>query len=138
MISQYSPPYFSEYLQFYGKLFCGIKRGFNSAVWNFGEKRVNFNLYFGDVIDFLDEIDAEMDCWYLDGHSPEKNPEMWSEEVCKKLYEKSKIGATAATFSASGFVKRNLRAAGFFVKRKKGFGAKRHKLFAQKEEQTAL
>ena len=122
----------ARYLEYYDKLFCDIKKGFNSANWRFGEIKVDFNLYFGDVLDFLNELNAEIDCWYLDGHSPDKNPDMWSKAVCRKVYEKSKINATAATYTASGFVKQNLRAAGFFVKRRKGFGKKRHKLFIQK------
>jgi tRNA 5-methylaminomethyl-2-thiouridine biosynthesis bifunctional protein len=130
--SRENPKIYASFLEHYDKLFCAIKNGFNSAIWDFGKIRVNFNLYFGDVSDFLDELDTKIDCWYLDGHSPDKNPEMWSESVCKKVYEKSKIEATAATYSACGTVKRNLRAAGFFVKLQKGFGVKRHKLFVEK------
>jgi len=125
---------YGDYLEKYEKLFADIKNGFNSVVWNFGDIKVNFNLYFGDVLDFSQELDTEIDCWFLDGHSPEKNPEMWSEEVCKLLFEKSKIGTTLATFTAAGFVKQNLRAAGFFVKRQKGFGIKHHKLFGEKQK----
>jgi tRNA 5-methylaminomethyl-2-thiouridine biosynthesis bifunctional protein len=123
---------YSDYLEKYKKLFGGLKSGFNSAVWNFDKVKVNFHLYFGDVLDFLQELKTPIDCWFLDGHSPEKNPEMWSGSVCKLLFEKSKTGTTLATFTASGFVKQNLRSAGFFVKRQKGFGMKRHKLFSEK------
>ncbi|MCL1947789.1 MAG: tRNA (5-methylaminomethyl-2-thiouridine)(34)-methyltransferase MnmD [Chitinivibrionia bacterium] len=126
------PENYVQFLEYYDELFCNIKSGFNFAVWLFGKIKINFNLYFGDVFDFLNELDVKIDCWYLDGHSPDKNPEMWSESVCKKVYEKSKISATAATYTACGSVKRNLRAAGFFVKRRKGFGKKRHKLFVEK------
>jgi len=135
IIAEYSqnfPEIYDVFLENYGKLFSRIKDGFNSDVWFFGKLKVNFNLYFGDVNDFLNELDVKFDCWYLDGHSPDKNPEMWSETVMKKIYEKSKIAATAATYTACGLVKRNLRAAGFFVKRMKGFGIKRHKLFIEK------
>lgn len=124
---------YSDYLEKYEKLFANIKHGFNSSVWKFGNIKVNFNLYFGDVLDFLKELNTPIDCWFLDGHSPEKNPEMWNEDVCKLLFEKSKTGTTLATFTASGFVKQNLRSAGFFVKRQKGFGVKRHKLFGEKQ-----
>ena len=134
IIGEYSPKNYVQYLQFYDELFRNLKHGFNSAIWQFGEITVNFNLYFGDVLDFLDELDIQIDCWYLDGHAPEKNPDMWSEEVCRKVYGKSKVGTTAATYTACGFVKRNLRAAGFFVKRQKGFGGKRHKLFVERSQ----
>ncbi|MDR0304077.1 MAG: tRNA (5-methylaminomethyl-2-thiouridine)(34)-methyltransferase MnmD [Chitinispirillales bacterium] len=126
------PEIYAEFLMNYDELFCNIKNGFNCVVWRFGEIKVIFNMYFGDVNDFLNELDVKIDCWYLDGHSPDKNPEMWSGEICKKLYEKSEIGTTAATYTAAGAVKQNLRTAGFFVKRMKGFGIKRHKLFIEK------
>ena len=123
------PEIYSVFLENYGRLFRDVKSGFNFQIWHFGAVKVKIYLYFGDVLDFLSELDTPIDCWYLDGHAPEKNPEMWSEEVCKLLFEKSKIGTTLATFTAAGMVKQNLRSAGFFVKRQKGFGRKRHKLF---------
>lgn len=135
IIAEYSqnfPEIYNVFLENYSELFSNIKHGFNYGIWYFGKIKVNFNLYFGDVNDFLNELDVKIDCWYLDGHSPDKNPEMWSESVMKKVYEKSKTDASAATYTACGFVKRNLRAAGFYVKRMKGFGAKRHKLFIEK------
>ena len=126
------PEIYAQFLEYYDKLFCNIERGLNFAVWFLGKIKVKIGLYFGDVNDFLNELDVKIDCWYLDGHSPDKNPEMWSENIAEKLYEKSKTGTTLATYTACGLVKQNLRAAGFFVKRLKGFGKKRHKLFAQK------
>ncbi len=66
---------YGDYLEKYEKLFVDIKNGFNSVVWFFGKIKVNFNLYFGDVKDFLRELDVKIACWFLDGHSPEKNPE---------------------------------------------------------------
>jgi tRNA 5-methylaminomethyl-2-thiouridine biosynthesis bifunctional protein len=135
IIAEYSQNFLEIYYTFlekYDKLFSNIKEGFNFDVWFFKKIKVNFNLYFGDVNCFLDELCTKIDSWYLDGYSPEKNPDMWSREVCEKLYDSSRINTTAATYTAAGIVKRNLRAAGFFVKRMKGFGIKRHKLFIEK------
>jgi tRNA 5-methylaminomethyl-2-thiouridine biosynthesis bifunctional protein len=137
IISEYSwnyPEIYAAFLENYDKLFCEIKPGFNSVVWRFGETELAFNLYFGDVLDFLGELDAVVDCWYLDGHSPHRNPEMWTEEVCNLLFEKSRVGTTLATFTACGLVKENLRTAGFFVKRMKGFGRKKHRVFGERVE----
>jgi tRNA 5-methylaminomethyl-2-thiouridine biosynthesis bifunctional protein len=141
IIFEYSrnfPEIYKEFLINYDKLFCEIKCGFNRSVWLLGKIKVYFNLYFGDVFDFLSELGEKIDCWYLDGYSPDKNPEMWSEDVCRFLFENSKVSTTLATYTASGFVKQNLRAAGFFVKRLKGFDVKRHKLFAKKYDTNII
>jgi len=46
---------------------------------------------------------------------------------------KTKQGGTAATYTAAGFVRRNLEQAGFRVIRTSGFGSKRHMTTAVKE-----
>ena len=84
------------------------------------------NLFYGDVMDSFEKYPVKNSCWFLDGHSPDKNPEMWSEELFCNVKNSSLPGATFATFTAAGVVKRALRGAGFFVKRTKGFGKKRH------------
>ncbi|MGQ9735507.1 MAG: tRNA (5-methylaminomethyl-2-thiouridine)(34)-methyltransferase MnmD [Thermaceae bacterium] len=52
---------------------------------------------------------------YLDPFSPKVNPEAWGLEVMKKLWEAALPGARLATYSAAGWVRRNLRRAGFQV-----------------------
>ncbi|CAG0900209.1 unnamed protein product [Cyprideis torosa] len=78
----------------------------------------------------LEEIVADVDCWYLDGFSPTGNPDMWSEQLLGQLAAVSKPGATLATFTAAGAVRRGLQAAGFTVQKRKGFGRKREMLTA--------
>ncbi|MBT8449686.1 MAG: tRNA (5-methylaminomethyl-2-thiouridine)(34)-methyltransferase MnmD [Gammaproteobacteria bacterium] len=73
-----------------------------------------------------------IDAVYLDGFSPAKNPEMWSVELCKTLFKNSSAGASAATYSVAGNVKRNLSSAGFTIQKKPGFGTKREMLYAYK------
>ena len=72
------------------------------------------------------------DAIFMDGFSPAQNPEMWSEELCQYLYKHSASGATLATFSVAGMVKRNLRNAGFTISKKAGYGKKREMLTAYK------
>lgn len=73
------------------------------------------------------EADA-IDCWYLDGFTPAKNPDMWSDTVFQAMGKNSRKGARFATFTAAGFVKRGLMNAGFDVQKAKGFGRKRDML----------
>ena len=77
------------------------------------DNRVVVHFKFMDVIDTLGDDDLDADVWYLDGFSPAKNPEMWSEQLFVNIAKNSRNGATCSTYTAAGFVKRNLKNAGF-------------------------
>lgn len=66
------------------------------------------------------------DAWFLDGFSPAKNPELWEPALMAEVAAHTAEGGTAATYTAAGFVRRGLEAAGFEVTRIPGFGRKRH------------
>ena len=67
----------------------------------------------------------QANCWFLDGHSPAKNPDMWSAALMLAVGNHTKTGGTFAAYSAAGWVRRNLEAAGFAVTKTAGFGTKR-------------
>ena len=66
------------------------------------------------------------DAWFLDGFSPAKNPELWQDDLLGEVARHTAAGGSAATYTAAGFVRRGLEAAGFEVTRTPGFGRKRH------------
>ncbi len=68
------------------------------------------------------------DAWYLDGFAPSRNPDMWSQDLMRQVFEKTTRGGSFATYAAAGFVRRNLQAAGFLVEKRKGFAGKREML----------
>lgn len=74
----------------------------------------------------------ETDIVFYDAFSPGTQPELWSAEIFSGIFSMMKPGGILTTYSAKGTVKGNLRAAGFEVKRKKGFAGKRHMTFAAK------
>ena len=90
--------------------------------------RVELVLVFGDAVDTLPRLGVAIDAFYLDGFSPAKNPELWSPEICRLLARRAKPGATLATWSVAGHVRRALRGAGFDVEKRPGFGGKRQML----------
>ena len=92
--------------------------------------RVALDLYFGDVEAGLADVDGQVDAWFLDGFSPAKNPAMWSASVMQAIAAHSRPGASLATYSAAGGVRRNLAAAGFTWRRREGHGTKKHCLSA--------
>ncbi|NSY39972.1 tRNA (5-methylaminomethyl-2-thiouridine)(34)-methyltransferase MnmD [Leisingera sp. ANG59] len=80
----------------------------------------------GDARMSLPEWTGQADAWFLDGFSPAKNPELWEEALMARVAARTAPGGTAATYTAAGFVRRGLEAAGFEVTRIPGYGRKRH------------
>lgn len=95
--------------------------GFHRMVF---DGRVALTLVFDDANDAMPEIEGHVDAWFLDGFTPKKNPDMWSDTVFREIARLSHAGTTFATFTASGIVKRGLRANGFKLGKRKGFGWK--------------
>lgn len=86
---------------------------------------VRLILIFGDVNEEIQKLNAYVDCWFLDGFKPSSNPDMWSETVFRNMARLSCEGASFATFTSAGFVRRGLKAVGFSVRKIAGFGRKR-------------
>jgi len=95
--------------------------------------RVVIHYRFMDALRALKDERLNVDAWYLDGFSPAKNADMWSEELFSKLAQNSREGATCSTYTSAGFVRRNLQAAGFDVSKTAGYGKKREMLVARFE-----
>ncbi|OIR16167.1 tRNA 5-methylaminomethyl-2-thiouridine biosynthesis bifunctional protein MnmC [mine drainage metagenome] len=97
--------------------------------WNFAGGRVRLTLAVADVDEALPQLPAGcVDAWFLDGFSPARNPEMWSDAVLSNMARASCAGATFATYTSAGWVRRGLQQAGFAVERVRGFGRKREML----------
>lgn len=99
--------------------------GFHRMVF---DNRVALTLILDDANDAFPHIDGSVDTWFLDGFTPSKNPDMWTQNLFNQMARLSHGATTFATFTAAGFVKRGLQEAGFTVQKKKGFGTKRDML----------
>ena len=98
------------------------------------EKEVELTPYFtlrkmqGDINRLLkaDSLLAEGDnTWkadliYFDAFAPDKQPEMWSQELFDRLYVLLNDGGILTTYCAKGAVRRMLQTAGFVVERLPG------------------
>ena len=80
------------------------------------------------------EFDTIFDVIYFDAFAPDTQPELWTPEIFRKLYEHTVPGGILVTYSAKGTVKEALRAAGYEVKRLPGALGKRHMLKAEKRQ----
>ncbi|MEX0575287.1 FAD-dependent 5-carboxymethylaminomethyl-2-thiouridine(34) oxidoreductase MnmC, partial [Enterobacter cloacae subsp. cloacae] len=104
--------------------------------------RVTLDLWLGDINELTDKLDDSMnqkvDAWFLDGFAPAKNPEMWSQHLFSAMARLARPGATLATFTSAGFVRRGLQEAGFTMRKTKGFGRKRDMLVGTMEQTLAI
>lgn len=98
----------------------------NLHVLDFEGGRVQLLLALGDIDTWLPELVAEVDAFYLDGFAPMCNPKMWEPRVFKALARLAAPAATLATWTSVGSVRRDLRSAGFEVRKTEGSHGKRH------------
>ncbi|WIH20134.1 bifunctional tRNA (5-methylaminomethyl-2-thiouridine)(34)-methyltransferase MnmD/FAD-dependent 5-carboxymethylaminomethyl-2-thiouridine(34) oxidoreductase MnmC [Photobacterium damselae] len=102
---------------------------------------ITLDLWFGDIQDCMPQVwtgdEGIVDAWFLDGFAPSKNLAMWNLDVYKGMRNLARSGCTLATFTAAGFVRRELIEAGFEMKKAKGFGHKREMLTGTIGERSA-
>ncbi len=111
-----------------------LVKGFHSL--QFKDQNLTLTLIFDDVSSALPQLNGPIDAWYLDGFSPAKNPDMWTEDLYSSMAQLSREHTSLATFTAAGDVRRGLSAAGFKLNKVPGFGVKRemmHGTFMQSQ-----
>jgi tRNA U34 5-methylaminomethyl-2-thiouridine-forming methyltransferase MnmC len=92
---------------------------------NFMFKKIN--------IDLNKYVNNELfDIVYFDAFAPDKQNELWTETVFKKMFALLNEGGILVTYSSKGEVKRNMRIAGFTVIRLQGAAGKHHMIRAIK------
>ncbi|MBD5310172.1 MAG: tRNA (5-methylaminomethyl-2-thiouridine)(34)-methyltransferase MnmD [Bacteroides sp.] len=78
-------------------------------------------------------IPSNIDVIYFDAFAPEKQPEMWSEDIFRKLFHALNPGGVLTTYCAKGVIRRMLQDIGFSCERLPGPpGGKREILRATK------
>ncbi len=79
-----------------------------------------------------DSLPEQIDVIYYDAFAPEKQPEMWSEEIFQRLFDCTAPGGVLTTYCAKGVVRRMMQKAGYSVERIPGPPGKREMLRARK------
>lgn len=96
-----------------------------------------FNPYFNVLKQktTLDEFDSKtpFHLIYFDAFSPEAQPELWTEEVFKKMYALLVPNGILTTYCSKSSVQKNVKAAGFYVEKHKGPPHKREVIRAIKK-----
>ncbi len=94
----------------------------------FDAGQVVLTLCLGDIHALLPQLQFQAHAIYLDGFSPDKNPEMWTAKVCNGIACLAAKQATLATYTVAGAVRKSLIQAGFEVYKALGFKKKRSML----------
>lgn len=96
------------------------------------DERTTLTVIVGDAFDGVPSWGGMADAWYLDGFAPSRNPDMWSAELMQAVAGRTKEGGTFASYTAAGWVRRNLQAAGFSVEKRPGHAGKREMIAGAK------
>lgn len=108
-------------------------KGIHRLKFQFQTRHITLDLLYGNAVDAFKNLSIPpaggMDAWYLDGHAPSKNEEIWNISLCKTIASLSKpVQTTLASYSVAGTIRRNLEEAGFTLSKTDGYGKKRHML----------
>ncbi|MCB0756797.1 MAG: SAM-dependent methyltransferase, partial [Flavobacteriales bacterium] len=82
------------------------------------------------LLDFVS--DKKFNLVYFDAFEPETQPELWTEDVFKRLFDMMVDGGILTTYCCKGYVRRNMIAAGFVVEKVPGPPGKREMIVAQR------
>lgn len=98
------------------------------------DERTTLTVIVGDAADGVRKWSGMADAWYLDGFAPSRNPDMWSADLMQAVADRTKAGGTFASYTAAGWVRRNLQAAGFSVGKRPGHAGKREMIAGVKPD----
>lgn len=98
----------------------------HSSSWN-TRNRINDNFALTKLnIDFSEiNLPDKVDLIYFDAFAPETQPELWTIEMFQLMVDHLVQGGILTTYCAKGYVKRNLKAAGFGIETLPGPPGKR-------------
>ncbi len=106
----------------------GLMPGMHRLVFDGGQ--VQLTLYVGAVEKMLREIDVPVDGVFLDGFSPDINPQMWDLHTLKAVARLCRVGTRVASWCVKRGVREDLAQCGFAVTRADGLPPKTHRLEA--------
>ncbi len=88
---------------------------------------------------FFHEIDdrSQYDLIYFDAFGPRVQPELWTEDLFRKMFKALKPGGYLVTYSAKGSVRRAMQSVGFEVERLDGPPGKREMLRGRKHSESS-
>jgi len=111
--------------QYFAKIHACEWGNFVKITDNFQIKKIQT-----DFFDF--RFEEKYDLIFYDAFAPDKQPEVWSQDIFNKIFEYTKPDAILTTYCAKGNIRRMMQAAGFQTERIPGPTGKREMLRARK------
>jgi tRNA U34 5-methylaminomethyl-2-thiouridine-forming methyltransferase MnmC len=108
----------------------------HDAEWN-KETQVTDHFFLHKILNGIDKTELEdksFDLVFFDAFGPEVQPELWTEEIFRKIFLSLKRGGILVTYSVKGSVRRALKNSGFSVEKIPGPAGKREITRAIKNE----
>ena len=109
--------------------FWGLLPGVHRLVFEGGQ--VLLTLCIGDAKAMLRELSFDADSVYLDGFSPQRNPDIWDVHTFKAVARCCRRGTRIATWTIARSVRDALAQCGFVVQKVPGIAPKRDNLQGQ-------
>jgi tRNA U34 5-methylaminomethyl-2-thiouridine-forming methyltransferase MnmC len=110
-----------NYPKEYGKEHAELFTQLHQSEWG---KTVQLTSHFslkkikGDITKA--SIDSGFDLIYYDAFAPTKQPEMWTEDIFKKMFDSLSVNGILVTYCAKGDVRRTMQKVGFSVEKLPG------------------
>jgi tRNA U34 5-methylaminomethyl-2-thiouridine-forming methyltransferase MnmC len=118
----------------YGDLFTELHRSKWDSVVEISSKFTLKKIH-ADLLSFEFDQTLQFDLVYYDAFAPGKQPEMWTDEIIRKVASTVKSEGLLVTYCAKGTVRRSLSAAGFQMERIPGPIGKKEILRGKKTNQ---
>ncbi len=118
-----------NYNQFLETINPGLFNAIHRLSWNTDHELSGFFLLRKILAD-INELEPTIgyDIVYFDAFGPDKQPEMWTEDIFRKIYTAMNPGGLLVTYSSKGDVKRRFQKCGFIVEKIPGPPGKREML----------
>jgi tRNA U34 5-methylaminomethyl-2-thiouridine-forming methyltransferase MnmC len=118
-----------NYNQFLKTINPGLFNAIHRLSWDTDHELSGFFLLRKILAD-INELEPTIgyDIVYFDAFGPDKQPEMWTEDIFRKIYTAMNPGGLLVTYSSKGDVKRRFQKCGFIVEKIPGPPGKREML----------
>ena len=118
-----------NYNQFLENINPGLFNTIHRLSWDTDHELSGFFLLRKILADMNElELVKGYDIVYFDPFGPDKQPDMWTEDIFRKIYTAMNPGGLLVTYSSKGDVKRRFQKCGFIVEKIPGPPGKREML----------
>ncbi|MEK6963882.1 MAG: MnmC family methyltransferase [Nanoarchaeota archaeon] len=95
--------------------------------------RITLKIIVGDILNTIKTIKEKVDVVLFDPFSPKKQPELWTQDLFKTIFELMNPGGILTTYSCAKHIRESMKNAGFMVEDGPVFGRRAPGTVARKK-----